>query len=149
MATQQAWLFNVGDSGDPENFDPLEGLFDFPEFNPLDRTLRDDTDINHANTSAMKKWAFNRMIDGQELPLKCDYLPTATAQARLIAAIGDNAGVNVQYVWTDGTRTETWQFSVLVRSAPYEPSSSSDENAKDMVTFNLKINATLPTQAVT
>ena len=150
MSTQQAWIFRVGDGAGTEVFTALEGQYELSEFDPLPRTISDRTTIADANASDMKKYEFDKMIDGQEFTITADYEPSLPAQARLLSQIGVNAGVNCQFEISQTTpaRTETWTFNVLVKSAPFAPSSSQDAAARDQINFNLKINRVTPTQVV-
>lgn len=148
MATQQGWAFRVGDGGAPVDFAQINGLFEMPDMSFVQRTIRDDTDIAHAQTSDMKKYVFNKQVDGQEFTLAFDNLANDPAQIRLKAAVGLDAGVRVQYEWTDGVNLHTWEFTVLVFGETQNSSASNDDSAKDMLSYTLKMHDQMPTAVV-
>ena len=148
MVTQQGCDFQVGDGADPEIFSTLADLYEIPEIKFKPKTLRDATDVIHAKTSDMKKYEFSKQMDGEEITISCGYIPSDTAQSRLIAQEGENGGVNMQFSWTDGASTQTRSFKVLVVNTSIVPSASNDSDAKDMINFTLKIHDVVPTLSV-
>lgn len=82
------------------------------------------------------------MKDGAELALTTDYVPGgAPAQQQLVDQEGDNDGVNVRLTVIGAVETKEWTFNVLVVTVAIQPASSGDTEAKEMVTFNLRINS--------
>lgn len=112
--TQQQWAFKIGDGGGPEVFTQVEGMYEPPEMTIFNRTIRDATTIDHAAAGTHKKYKFNRQLDGQEFSVSLEYRPGDTVQDLIYAAEGNDAGVNVQFVYSGAADTETYEFNVLV-----------------------------------
>lgn len=146
--TQQQWAFKIGDGAGTEVFTQIEGMSEPPELSVFNRSIREATTIDHAASSTHKKYKFNRQLDGQEFSISLEYRPGDTVQDLLYAAEGNDAGVNVQFVYSGAADTETYEFNVLVINRSLGFASATDSEAVDMVTVNLKINST-PTLTVT
>lgn len=137
MSTQQQWQFAVEVAS---VYTELEGLYEIPEFTPDNYSVRDATTIDRARTSTAKTYEFNRMKEGQDLALTVDYLPGQTAQDFLVDQVGDNAGANIRIIIFGAARTVQYDVNVLVVNVSHTFASSTDMEAKEQLTINLKVN---------
>lgn len=138
MVTQQQWAFQIAVAG---VYSDLEGQYELADFSPRNRTIRDATTIDHARDSGTKKYEFNRMVDGQDFSVSADFLPGQIAQDALVAAAGDNAGVDVRITLIGTARTYTYDFNALVVKVTHAFAGSGDTEGKEKVTFDFKVNS--------
>jgi len=111
--------FKRGDGGNPETFTKVPGL---ASISGLGKTnpLADSTDFD----SAAKEYIAG-LPDGDQITLEFnDDLDgsTNTQLAGLISDVDSGTNRNVQVVFTDGTNTETYDFTVVPLSWKKVPS---------------------------
>ena len=127
----------VGDGASPEVFAALD-LIEVPELmangkSTFPRRTTGDTD----NT---KRYGVGRE-DGDELALVTERDFEDAAQDLLRTAYGAGAELNLQFIFNDGTVTETMSAAFLVLSTPITPSDPGGDGDNVRQTFNVKRNA--------
>ena len=127
----------VGDGASPEVFSALK-LIEVPEVKANGKTMfsrrtTGDTD----NTSRM---GLGRE-DGDDIDLVCERDFTDTAQDRLRTVYGSGVEVNIRFIFTDGTVTQTNVAAFLCHAIPITPNDPNGDGENERQTFKVKRNA--------
>lgn len=137
--TQTGFFFRVGDGQASEVFTQLPGMLEAPEIPGDQRTTRAARNVGDSGNTITHR--FNKLREGAEFDVACEHLPNDAVQAIMLAAKGDDAGVNIETGVVGSTHTLTLGFNVLVTGNPIQPGNPNDAESVDMITFNLKINS--------
>ena len=121
--------FKVGDGAAPEVFTAVE---EYLNVTPpgVTNTVVDATNAD----STIKEYIYG-LSDTDEVELECNYLPAGTIQALLKTNVGAKTETNVQFVITDGTTTETYDFAVL----PLSWRIGANVEEKNSITFTMRV----------
>jgi len=129
----------VGDGASPEAFTALL-LFQVPE--PFSGAKATYPDRNTGSTGNTKQYATG-LEEGDELALVTRRNLDDTAQDALRTAYnagGAGSNINLQFIFADGTTTETNTAPFLVTSMPITPSDPNGDGDPVLQTFNVKRN---------
>lgn len=120
--------FSLGDGGGPEVFTGLEEVADFSGFGELLELI----EVTHFGSGGSKEYIAGN-ADGKEFTVVCNYVLDAPQQDFAKSNKG-NVG-NARLHFTDGTNTETFDFSVVYMGWELGPSNSD----KNTISFTFKI----------
>lgn len=132
----EGFTFNVGDGEDPEVFTEMP-LLEIPEvFSGEKSTFSRRTTADTGNT---KKYGIG-LEEGDEYALVCERDFANAQQDDLRTAYNTNVEINLQFVFTDGTVTETNTAPFLVKSMPVTTADPNGDGENTKQTFNVKRN---------
>lgn len=133
----EGFTFNVGDSGDPTEVFTEVALLEVPEiYSGAKATFARRTTADTGNT---KVYGIG-LEDGDDIALVCERDFTDAGQDLLRTAYTAGAAINLQFVFADGTVTETNTAAFLVTSMPVMGTDPNGDGENVKQTFNVKRN---------
>jgi hypothetical protein len=123
--------FKLGDGASTEVFSTIEEAF---SISGVGKT-RELVDVTSFDSNGNREF-IGGLADGQEITVECNYVPAATVQAAMIAAVEAGLNRNFQVVdETAGSPVKTYAFTASPLSWVINPSVDS----RNTITFTVKI----------
>jgi hypothetical protein len=122
--------FRLGSGGSPETFADIEEAF---SISGVGKT-REQQDATNFDSAGNREY-IPGLADGNDITVECNYIPSATQQAAMIAAVEAGTNMNFQVACTGVSPEETWTFAASPLSWVINPS----VDGRNTISFMVKI----------
>lgn len=122
--------FRMGDGASSETFADIEEAF---SISGVGKT-REQVDVTNFDSAGNREY-IGGLADGNEVTVECNYIPGATQQEALIAAVEAGANRNFQVAYTAESPEETWSFAGSPLAWVINPS----VDGRNSISFTVKI----------
>jgi hypothetical protein len=122
--------FRLGNGASTETFADIEEAF---SISGVGKT-REQVDATNFDSAGNREY-IGGLADGNEVTVECNYIPNATNQAALIAAVEAGLNRNFQVAYTAVSPEEVWQFTASPLSWVINPS----VDGRNSISFTVKI----------
>lgn len=122
--------FRLGNGSSPETFADIEEAI---SISGVGKT-REQVDVTNFDSAGNREF-IPGLADGNEVSVECNYIPNATQQAAMIAAVEAGTNKNFQVAYTAISPEEVWQFAASPLRWEIVPS----VDGQNMIMFTVKI----------
>ena len=134
MATQaniSRWKFRKASTASPASFDDIEEAFTISGLGKTNNLV----DVTNFDSPEGTMEFIAGLSDGQEITIECNYIPGATVQEAMIAAVNAGLNLNFQIAYIGSSPNEVFTFVGAPLSWVISPSATE----RNTITYTVKI----------
>ena len=131
QANISRWKFRLGDGNATEAFNNVEEVFSISNLGKDNDLI----DVTNFDSPVGQKEYISGLADGAEITIECNYIPNATYQEAMIAAVNAGTVKNFEIAYVGSTPEEKFSFAAVPKGWNVSPSPTE----RNTISFTIKI----------